>query len=140
MDKFYRFLLNALESWVSLVVIILFCTISFFIGQLKSDMNLFAASGGVMTIFGLLSMIRFTTIEKYLQQQNIIDNSSGITGPPLRDEEIERIEKESRERARIKIKKELRSEIKGLALTVVGTIIWAYGVYVPLFKCAVQNT
>lgn len=90
-----------------------------------------------MTVFGLLSMIRFTTMEKYLNQEAIIAASTGVTGPPLTAEESERISKENQKRAAIQIKKELRAEIKGIALTIVGTLIWAYGSYVPVFHSSV---
>lgn len=36
------------------------------------------------------------------------------------------------ETARAKIKIELVSELAGLGLTVFGTLIWAYGVYIPI--------
>ena len=96
-------------------------------------MNLFAASGGIMTVFGLFSMIQFTTIEKYLNQEAIVASSTGLTGPPVSEEEAVRIKKENQRCAKIKLKRELRSELRGILFTVVGTIIWAYGNYVPIF-------
>lgn len=132
MSKLYRFLLSALNSWVSVVFIVMYCSVSFCLGQLKTDMNLFAASGAVMTVFGLFSMIRFTTIEKYLNQEAIIAASTGVTGPPLSAEESSRLQKENQERARTRLKQELRSELKGISFTILGTLIWAYGSYVPM--------
>lgn len=134
MSKLYRFLLAALNSWASIVFVVCYCLLSFYFGQSSKDMNLFAASGGVMTVFGLFSMIQFTTIEKFLNQEAIVAAGTGVTGPPIGPEEAARIRKESQERARIKLKKELRSELRGIAFTIVGTLIWAYGVYIPIFQ------
>jgi hypothetical protein len=96
-------------------------------------MNLFASSGGLMTVFGLLSLIRSTTIEKYLNQNAIIERSSGLTAPPVPDAELKQLEEKNIAAANIRIKAELRSEMKGVLLTVIGTLIWAYGAYVPIF-------
>lgn len=132
MKKIYRFLLGALKSWITVLLVISFCAFSFYYGQHSSDMNFFAASGAVMTVFGLFSMIRFTTIEKYLRQDEIVAASTGVTGPPLSAEESARLQRQSQEAARIRIKKELHSELKGISLTIIGTLIWAYGAYVPV--------
>ena len=132
MKMVYKLIAIAAQSKISLAVLTLFCVASFAAGQKFNDMNLFAASGGVMTVGGLLSLIRFTTLNKLLYQEAIIANSTGVTGPPLRAEESEAIQKASREAARLRIEAELRSEIIGLILTVIGTFIWAYGTYIPL--------
>ncbi|MBP6020797.1 MAG: hypothetical protein KA735_15025 [Burkholderiaceae bacterium] len=129
MRFFVRCIIKTFDSWISAGLIVLFCAFSFYIGKHSSDMNLFAASGGVMTIFGLLSMARFSTMEKYLQQEEIIQRSSGVTGPPLADGESEKIAARNRAAARIRIQKELYSDFRGLFLTVAGTIVWAYGQY-----------
>ena len=139
MSKIYRFLLKALNSWVSVLFVLSFCSISFYIGQLGKDMNLFAASGAVMTVFGLFSMIQFTTIAKYLNQEAIIAASTGTTGPPLSAEESVRLQRESQERARIQLKQELRSELKGISFTIMGTLIWAYGAYIPAYEILSKN-
>ena len=103
-------------------------------------MNLFAASGAVMTVFGLFSMIQFTTIAKYLNQEAIIAASTGVTGPPLSAEESARLQRENQERARVRLKQELRSELKGISFTILGTLIWAYGAYVPVYELLSKNT
>lgn len=140
MSNFYRFLLTALNSWVSVIFVLLFCSISFYIGQQNKDMNLFAASGAVMTVFGLFSMIQFTTIAKYLNQEAIIAASTGVTGPPLSAEDLALLKKENQEKARVRLKKELRSELKGISFTIFGTLIWAYGAYVPIYELLSKNT
>lgn len=53
------------------------------------DMNLFAASGSILTILGLFQTIQFTTIERFLNKEAIIHSSTGVTGPPISQEEIE---------------------------------------------------
>lgn len=133
MKSILRIILKILNSWVSGWVLFGFCGLSFWLGELQGDMNLFAASGGVMTVFGLLSLIRFTTIEKYLNLERIVANSSGLTGPPVSAEKAKKLREQNREAARNRLKAELKSEFKGIGLTVIGTLIWAYGVYVPQF-------
>lgn len=109
--------------------------VSLVAAQLLNDMNLFASSGAVMTIFGLISMIKFTTIEKYLNKEQIIAASTGLTGPPLSQSEQEYV-KRSQKHARQRITKELNSELKGISLSILGTLIWAYGAYIPLLGLA----
>jgi hypothetical protein len=132
MKGFCKFFLLALKSKISLVILVVFCVASFYFGQVRSDMGVFAASGGVLTVCGLLSLIRFTTIEKYLNQDNIVAQSTGLTGPPLSKERAKKLSEQNIAAARIRIEAELRSELAGIALTVVGTLIWAYGSYVPV--------
>ena len=132
MKGVYKFLQFALKSKISLIILVGFCVASFYFGQTHRDMNLFAASGGVMTVCGLLSLIRFTTIEKYLNQDAIVAGSTGVTGPPLTQDQAKKTQEQSIAAARIRIAAELRSELTGIALTVAGTLIWAYGSYVPV--------
>lgn len=140
MNKIYRIMLTALNSWLSIAFVLIYCLVSFYFGQAKEDMNIFAASGAVMTVFGLFSMIRFTTIEKYLNQEAIVAASTGVTGPPLTQEQSEKIQRESKERARVKISRELRSEMKGIIFTIAGTLIWAYGAYIPVIEICAGRT
>ncbi|WP_171289275.1 hypothetical protein, partial [Acinetobacter baumannii] len=116
----------------SIYVIGLFILGSLIASKISGDMNLFAASGAVLTIFGLFQTIQFTTIEKFLNQDAIVHSSTGVTGPPLSVEESERIINENRKKAKIKLEKELKSEIKGISYTIIGTLIWAYGIYLPI--------
>ena len=135
----FRIVVTTLNSSISAAILVLFCVLNFYLGQLHRDMNLFASSGGLMTVFGLLSLVRFTTIEKYLNQNAIIERSSGLTGPPVPDAELKQLEEENIAAANIRIKAELRSEMKGILLTVIGTLIWAYGAYVPIFWCPLSH-
>ncbi|HHG3405451.1 hypothetical protein MT371_25585 [Vibrio parahaemolyticus] len=140
MQKVYRFLLNSLNSWVTLVLLIALSVVSFCQGQIAKDMSLFVSSGSVMTVFGLLSMIKFTTIEKYLNRKAIVAVSTGVTGPPLSKEESERIQRENIAKAEVRIRQELRTEVKGIILTIVGTLISAYGSYLPILEWFEQFT
>lgn len=133
MNFICKFLLLALNSTASLIALICFCGLSFYLGQKHHDMNLFAASGGAMTVCGLFSLIRFTTIEKYVNQDSIAARSTGLSGPPVTAEEAEKIRAQNIAAARVRIAAELRSELAGIALTIAGTLIWAYGSYVPQF-------
>ena len=130
--SFYKILFKILNAKYAPAILILFCIVSLVAAQFLNDMNLFASSGAVMTIFGLISMIKFTTIEKYLNKEQIIAASTGMTGAPLSQSEQEEYVKRSQEQARQRITKELNSELKGISLSILGTLIWAYGAYIPL--------
>jgi hypothetical protein len=132
MSKILSLMVRTLNSRSAVAVLILYMALSFCYGQSKHDMTLFAASGAIATVFGLFSLIRFTTIEKYLNQDRIVQSSTGLTGKPLSPADSERIRHENIERARVRIKAELQSELVGIGLTVVGTLVWAYGAYVPI--------
>ncbi|KQG73411.1 hypothetical protein APC51_17055, partial [Acinetobacter baumannii] len=125
MYRIAKILLTILRSKLSIYVIGLFILGSLIASKISGDMNLFAASGAVLTIFGLFQTIQFTTIEKFLNQDAIVHSSTGVTGPPLSVEESERIINENRKKAKIKLEKELKSEIKGISYTIIGTLIWA---------------
>lgn len=94
----FSIVVTTLNSSISAAILVLFCVLSFYLGQLHRDMNLFASSGGLMTVFGLLSLIRFTTIEKYLNQNAIIERSSGLTAPPVPDAELKQLEEKNSSR------------------------------------------
>ncbi|KWB00379.1 hypothetical protein AWU48_05470 [Acinetobacter baumannii] len=132
MYRIAKILLTILRSKLSIYVIGLFILGSLIASKISGDMNLFAASGAVLTIFGLFQTIQFTTIEKFLNQDAIVHSSTGVTGPPLSVEESERIINENRKKAKIKLEKELKSEIKGISYTIICTLIWAYGIYLPI--------
>jgi hypothetical protein len=132
MYRIAKILLTILRSKLSIYVIGLFILGSLIASKISGDMNLFAASGAVLTIFGLFQTIQFTTIEKFLNQDAIVHSSTGVTGPPLSVEESEQIINENRKKAKIKLEKELKSEIKGISYTIIGTLIWAYGIYLPI--------
>jgi hypothetical protein len=133
MRKILSLMVRTLNSRSAVAALVFYMGVSFWYGQTRHDMNLFAASGGIATVFGLFSIIRFTTIEKYLNQDEIVKSSTGLTGKPVSAAEAERIRRENIERARVRIKAELQSELTGIALTVIGTLVWAYGAYVPVF-------
>ncbi|MCT9204174.1 hypothetical protein KTH23_19680 [Acinetobacter baumannii] len=96
MYRIAKILLTILRSKLSIYVIGLFILGSLIASKISGDMNLFAASGAVLTIFGLFQTIQFTTIEKFLNQDAIVHSSTGVTGPPLSVEESERIINENR--------------------------------------------
>ena len=60
-----------LKSKASIYVIAVFILGSLVASKVSGDMNLFAASGAILTIFGLFQMIHFTTIERFLNQNNL---------------------------------------------------------------------
>lgn len=119
---------------VNLGVVLLLLVASLILMALHNDIALFAAVGGPITIIGLLSTVKFTTIEKYLKREDIIVSSTGVTGPPVSQADAEIIAARSQEATRKRLALELRSELTGIALTVFGTIIWAYGAYLPILS------
>ena len=121
-----------LKSKVSIYVIVVFIIGSLIASKVVNDLNLFAASGSILTIFGLFQMIHFTTIERFLNQDSIVQNSTGVTGPPILPGEHDAIVAENRRKAKEKLVLELKSEIKGIICTILGTLIWAYGIYIPI--------
>lgn len=122
----------ALRSRLFAAVLVIYCAASFYLGQMYADMSLFAASGSIMSACGLLSLIRFTTIEKYIHQDATIDaRQKGVDPILTRGEEVQK----NRQRispARIRIKSEIHAEVIGIVLIIVGAFISAYGSYVPL--------
>ena len=75
MYRIAKILLTILRSKLSIYVIGLFILGSLIASKISGDMNLFAASGAVLTIFGLFQTIQFTTIEKFLNQDAIVHSS-----------------------------------------------------------------
>lgn len=132
MHTIAKLLSTMLKSKASIYVIAVFILGSLIASKISGDINLFAASGAILTIFGLFQMIHFTTIERFLNQDTIVQNSTGVTGPPISHEEYEVIVAENRKKAKEKLERELKSEIKGIICTILGTLIWAYGIYLPI--------
>jgi len=102
------------------IVLVLFSLFSFVCGQLAENMNLFASSGAVITIFGIISMSKFTTLTRYFRQQDIdLGKNEKMCDFDAELENSEQIN--------------VYSELKGLELIILGTLVWAYGGYIPLF-------
>lgn len=132
LEKFCLFILWLTSFPVNVVLVLLLLVASFILMFLKNDIALFAAAGGPITIIGLLSTVKFTTIEKYLKREELIVTSTGMTGPPVSQADSEIIAARSQEATRQRLALELRSELTGIGLTVFGTILWAYGAYLPI--------
>lgn len=132
-EKYYKALFLILNSWIAPYLLSTFCVISFIAAQIVGDMNLFASSGAIMSIFGLISMIKYTTVKKLLNQEQEVNSRKGITGPPLTNEQYKTLAASNLKIARENVAKELKSELKGIWLSIVGTLIWAYGAYIPVF-------
>ena len=113
-------LYSCMSNKYAAVVLVLFSSFSFAFGQLAENMDLFASSGAVITIFGIVSMSKFTTLTRYFSQQNI---ELG------KNEKICDFDAEQKNSEQINV----YSELKGLELIIIGTLIWAYGGYIPLF-------
>lgn len=133
MKYFRKLFLRALGAKTSLALLMIFCGLSFIFGQALNDMNLFASSGAIISVFGLLYTIKFTTLKKISNRNAEISSRSGVTGRPLTQEESIRIRNENLKNAEIEVTEEIKSEALGVALTILGTFIWAYGGYVKIF-------
>jgi hypothetical protein len=84
---------------------------SLFLSYGYSDTNIISAAGGVTTIFGLLQFITLSI--------------------PLSVEELEEPEELTAEQQREKILKNHELQVRGLRLTIIGTLVWAYGWLLP---------
>ncbi len=115
----YKMLYSCMSNKYAAIVLVLYSSVSFIFGQLVENMDLFASSGSIITIFGIISMSKFTTLTRYFSQENIeLDNNE------ICDFEV--VQKDSNQI-------NLYSELKGLELIIIGTLVWAYGGYIPLF-------
>lgn len=132
LEKVCASILWLTSSPINIVLVIFLLTGSLYLAVAHEDMSIFAAAGGPITIIGLFSTIKFATIEKYLKREELIANSTGVTGPPLSEDEYKSIVIQSQEAARKRLSLELRSELTGIVLTIFGTLVWAYGAYVPI--------
>ena len=112
-------LYSCINNKYAAIVLSLYSSVSFVFGQLVENMDLFASSGAVITIFGIISMSKFTTLTRYFSQENI----------ELDKNEMCDIGAENKNSDQINV----YSELKGLELIIIGTLIWAYGGYIPLF-------
>jgi len=116
----------------NIILVALLLTGSLWLAVVHKDITIFAAAGGPVTIIGLFSTIQFTTLEKYLKLEELVANSTGVTGPPISEDDYVRIIGQNQDAARRRLGLELKSELTGIALTVFGTLLWAYGTYVPI--------
>ena len=129
---FYENLFLLLDSKYTPMALVLFCGASFVIGQWTETMALFASSGAIMSIFGLISLIKYPTFKKLLNREAIAESQTGVTGPPLSEEESRELKAKNVEKAKMRIRIELRTELKGFSMSVAGTLVAAYGGYIPI--------
>ncbi|ENE3592340.1 hypothetical protein ABNA27_004805 [Escherichia coli] len=137
MKRFRTILLKILGAKTSIAILCVFCGASFLFGQYLNDMNLFASSGAIISVFGLLYTIKFTTLKKLSNREAEINSRSGVTGPPLSAEESQKIREENLAKARVEVREEIKAEVLGVGLTVFGTIIWAYGGHIKIIPSLV---
>lgn len=77
-EKFRTIFFKILGAKTSLILLIVFCGASFLFGQYLNDMNLFASSGAIISVFGLLYTIKFTTLKKLSNREAEINSRSGL--------------------------------------------------------------
>ena len=115
----YKMLYSCMSNKYAAIVLVLYSLASFVFGQLIENMAIFASSGAVITIFGIISMSKFTTLTRYFSQENIELDKNEVCDSETEQENSNQVN--------------VYSEFKGLELTIIGTLVWAYGGYIPLF-------
>ena len=88
-------------------------------------------------MIGLFSTIQFTKIEKYIKREALATKSTEVTALPLVKDDHDRTVTQRQEAASKRLGLELKSELSGIALTIFGTLIWAYGKYIPI-SCLIE--
>ena len=114
--RLYKAIHRFQQSKHAPIFLMLFTAASFLIGQQLNDMTIFSSSGAVVTVSGIFFMVKFTSIKEY---RHIHDSP---------DEVFE----ETSELKEKRLKSEIENEIRGIVMSVLGTIIWAYGSYIPI--------
>ncbi|GLQ30458.1 hypothetical protein [Litoribrevibacter albus] len=127
---FIKFSSNSKVWCVSLIFMVLSFLLACFVG----NSNIFAASGGVVTILGLLIFIGITTPVELEEIQEVIN--SRTSSPQVREdngaEVIAHIAKTVED-----VLYARGRQVLGFSITLVGTLVWAYGwliEYLPWFE------
>lgn len=114
---------------VSLIFMLLSLLMACFVG----NSNIFAASGGVVTILGLLIFIGITTPVELEEIQEVINSQT--SSPQIREdngaEVIARVAKTVED-----VLYARGRQVLGFSITLAGTLVWAYGwliEYLPWF-------
>ncbi|NOQ94756.1 MAG: hypothetical protein GQ547_09015 [Methylophaga sp.] len=111
----------------------------FFLSILFLNSNIFSASGGVITILGLLIFVGISTpitlgeIQKSINSQTPMPQIKDNNGPEV----IQRIAKTVDE-----VLHSREKQVLGLSVTIFGTLVWAYGWVIellPLFSHQVNG-
>lgn len=128
MEFFSKLLIKFISIKLFSFYLLFFIFVSYLISSLNDDPNYFSASGGVATILGLLMLIRYSTLEHVIDIQHAVTSRHqkhfGFADKFTSETTIQE--------NNIKVKNEISIEIKGLIITMLGTLIWAYGFCIPL--------
>ena len=122
---------------VNIFLAVVLLVASLYFAVLYKDVYIFAAAGGPITMIGLFSTIQFTKIEKYIKREALATKSTEVTALPLVKDDHDRTVTQRKEAASKRLGLELKSELSGIALTIFGTLIWAYGKYIPI-SCLIE--
>jgi len=112
----------------------IFCVISIFVSIIKKDFAWFSAYGGVATIFGILLTVSHSVPMSKEEINRFLDSLF----PESRDGILSETESATNREARIskrisEANRILNSEAIGLIVTIIGTLIWAYGAFLNSF-------
>ncbi len=112
---------------------LIFILLSFLLACIAGNSNIFAASGGVVTILGLLIFIGITTPVELEEIQEVINSQT--SSPQIREdngpEVIAHIAKTVED-----VLYARGRQVLGFSITLSGTLVWAYGwliEYLPWF-------
>lgn len=120
----------ATRLWLVISVLCTLAIASVIISFYQKDLAWLSAFGGIMTIFGVLLLVSHSVpitdeeIQRFVETK-FPESRDGIL--PEEKSEFERLEIDTmriKEAGRI-----LRSEVYGLIITMVGTLIWAYAAF-----------
>jgi hypothetical protein len=111
-----------------------FSSLSFVISFYSGEPNFFSASGGVITIIGLIIFVAISTPVSLEEIDSIVNNQI-LRRPQIKDDNdskviqyiVNVVDETIHDRSR---------QVLGLSVTIYGTLIWAYGwciEFVPYF-------
>lgn len=128
--------LKVLNSKYLIPIIYFFIVCSLLISFYSNNPNWLSASGGVLAIIGLLITIKTSTLYRATNLYFLVSASNrdpaAVEDPFMFGHLTEKEKKD-------KITKELKTELRGIKLTVFGTLVWAYGFLLPTIDTFIKT-
>ena len=114
-------------------IVLLFTGISLAVSYMTGESNFFSASGGVITVLGLLIFVGISTPITMEEIDKVVHNQiSGM--PEVKADNGKEVIKYSANVVEQTIHCRAR-QVLGLSVTVDGTIVWAYGWVIETIPC-----
>lgn len=108
--------------------------LGFLLGFFSGNAGLFASFGAVVTIMGLLLLIEskaITNLEEF-KREVIKDLGVGTTSS------VDSLSPDEIDKASDNIRRQMQRETTGVIISIIGTLVWAFGEYVPTL-CSFNN-